>query len=234
MEKITSKSRIKETGCSGILQYRYYVDRDTIWFNLYDICHFFIITSERFIDKFYNETLDCNKLMFFDNNKGCKVGDYVETYFINKVAVDQLEENQSMRHTSLNVDIRDLEKEEGLIIEEDKNNYEFKQLVQNIKTELDSADRTNLNDYVYKLVNTRQINEIIYEKEVDPDLEKEVTNYKQWLQEEYDPDNNVYIMRKNEPNTFPYFEKYVGSSLDIDEALDILFRAGLDDNKEAK
>lgn len=225
MEKITSKIRVKETGVSGELAYRYYVDSDTVWFNLEDICYFFNITSERFINKFYEEVLEYNKMIFRDDNN--KNGVYKETRFVNKIAIQELEINQTMRHSSLNVDIQDLETEEGLTIKDDKNNYEFKQLVQNIKTELYTADRTKLNRYVEDLVNTRQINELIEGKDYDPGLEEEVLNYRQWLSEEYDPDNNVYLMCKklsDDNKDHVYYNKYVGPS--IDEALDILFNAG--------
>lgn len=226
MEKITSKIRVKETGASGELAYRYHVDYDTIWFNLEDICYFFNITSERFISKFYEEeVLDCNKILFLDDNS--KDGKYVQTRFVNKIAIQELEINQTMRHSSLNVDIQDLETEEGLTVEEDENNYKFKELVQNIKTELYTADRTKLNRYVEDLVNTRQINELIEGKDYDPGLEEEVLNYRQWLSEEYDPDNNVYLMCKklsDDNKDHVYYNKYVGPS--IDEALDILFNAG--------
>ena len=225
MEKITSKIRVKETGVSGELAYRYYVDSDTVWFNLEDICYFFNITSERFINKFYEEVLEYNKMIFFDDNN--KNGVYNETRFVNKIAIQELEINQTMRHSSLNVDIQDLETEEGLTIKDDKNNYEFKQLVQNIKTELYTADRTKLNRYVEDLVNTRQINELIEGKDYDPGLEEEVLNYRQWLSEEYDPNNNVYLMCKklsDDNKDHVYYNKYVGPS--IDEALDILFNAG--------
>lgn len=225
MEKITSKIRVKETGVSGELAYRYYVDSDTVWFNLEDICYFFNITSERFINKFYEEVLEYNKMIFLDDNN--KNGVYNETRFVNKIAIQELEINQTMRHSSLNVDIQDLETEEGLTIKDDKNNYEFKQLVQNIKTELYTADRTKLNRYVEDLVNTRQINELIEGKDYDPGLEEEVLNYRQWLSEEYDPDNNVYLMCKklsDDNKDHVYYNKYVGPS--IDEALDILFNAG--------
>lgn len=225
MEKITSKIRVKETGVSGELAYRYYVDSDTVWFNLEDICYFFNITSERFINKFYEEVLEYNKMIFLDDNN--KIGVYKETRFVNKIAIQELEINQTMRHSSLNVDIQDLETEEGLTIKDDKNNYEFKQLVQNIKTELYTADRTKLNRYVEDLVNTRQINELIEGKDYDPGLEEEVLNYRQWLSEEYDPDNNVYLMCKklsDDNKDHVYYNKYVGPS--IDEALDILFNAG--------
>ena len=228
MEKITSITRVKETGVSGVLAYRYYVDCDIIWFNLYDICYFFNITSSRFIDKFYNEVLECNKKIFLDNNN--TTGKESEAKFINKYALEQLEENQRMRHVSLNVDIEDLEKEEGLIIENDKNNYEFKQLVQNINIELHSADKTKLNDYVYELVNTRQIKEIVEEKEYDPGLEEEVSNYRKWLQEEYDPENSLYLMHKgiiDDNKEHMYYKKYIGPSMD--EALDILFNAGIEE-----
>ena len=225
MRKITSITRVKETGTSGELAYRYYVDSDTIWFNLEDICHFFNISSERFINKFYEDVLEHNKMIFFDDNNIC--GKEFRTKFVNKIAIQELEINQTMRHSSLNVDIQDLETEEGLTIEEDKNNYKFKELVQNIKTELYTADRTKLNRYVEDLVNTRQINELIEGKDYDPGLEEEVLNYRQWLSEEYDPDNNVYLMCKkisDDNKDHVYYNKYVGPS--IDEALDILFNAG--------
>ena len=225
MEKITSKIRVKETGASGELAYRYYVDSDTIWFNLEDICYFFNITSERFINKFYEEVLEYNKILFLDDNN--KNGNPVQTRFVNKIAIQELEINQLMRHSALNVDIQDLETEEGLTVEEDKNNYKFKELVQNIKTELYTADRTKLNRYVEDLVNTRQINELIEGKDYDPGLEEEVLNYRQWLSEEYDPDNNVYLMCKklsDDNKDHVYYNKYIGPS--IDEALDILFNAG--------
>ena len=228
MEKITSKIRVKETGASGELAYRYHVDYDTIWFNLEDICYFFNITSERFINKFYEEVLENNKILFLDDNN--KNGNPVQTRFVNKIAIQELEINQTMRHTAINVDIQDLETEEGLVIEDDKNNYEFKELVQNIKTELYTADRTKLNRYVEDLVNRRQINEIIENKDYDPGLEEEVQNYREWLQEKYDPENSLYIMhkgiRENNPERM-YYEKYVGPS--IDEALDILFNASIEE-----
>lgn len=230
MEKITSITRVKVTGGSGVLAYRYYVDCDIIWFNLYDICYFFNISSSRFIDNFYNDLLECNKNMFLDNNMATKSKEYKRTMFVNKYALEQLEENQRMRHASLNVDIEDLEKEEGLIIENDKNNYEFKQLVQNINIELHSADKTKLNDYVYELVNTRQIKEIVEEKEYDPGLEEEVSNYRKWLQEEYDPENSLYLMYKgivDDNKEHMYYRKYIGPS--IDEALDILFNASIEE-----
>ena len=225
MEKITSKIRVKETGVSGELAYRYYVDSNTIWFNLEDICYFFNITSERFINKFYEEVLEHNKMIFLDDNNTS--GKEYRTRFINKIAIQELEINQTMRHASLNVDIDDLETEEGLTVEEDENNYKFKELVQNIKTELYTADRTKLNRYVEDLVNTRQINELIEEKDYDPGLEEEVLNYRQWLSEEYDPNNNVYLMCKkisDDNKDHVYYNKYVGPS--IDEALDILFNVG--------
>lgn len=227
MEKITSITRMKETGSLGILAYRYFVDNSTIWFNLIDVCSFFNISSVIFIDKFYDELLDCNKCIFLDNNNITETKEFKRTKFINKTALDQLEANQLMRHAALNIDIQDLEIEEGLTIEDDKNNYEFKQLVQNIKSELNTANKTKLNDYVYELVNTRQINELIEEKEYDPGLEEEVLNYKQWLSEEYDPENNLYMMCKkvyNNDKNQMYYNKYIGPS--IDEALDILFNAG--------
>lgn len=227
MEKITSITRVTGTGSSGVLTYRYYVDTDTIWFNLIDICGFFNITSERFINKFYDKILEYNKKLFNDNNNVLENGVYKETKFINKIALEQLEADQLMRHSSLNVDIQDLEIEEGLTVEEDENNYKFKELVQNIKTELYTADKTKLNRYVEDLVNTRQINELIEEKDYDPGLEEEVLNYRQWLSEEYDPDNNVYLMCKklsDDNKDHVYYNKYVGPS--IDEALDILFNAG--------
>ena len=225
MEKITSKIRVKETGASGELAYRYYVDSDTIWFNLEDICYFFNITSERFINKFYEEVLEYNKILFLDDNNSKCV--YEKTRFVNKIAIQELEINQLMRHSALNVDIQDLETEEGLTVEEDKNNYKFKELVHNITTELYTADRTKLNRYVEDLVNTRQINELIEGKDYDPGLEEEVLNYRQWLSEEYDPDNNVYLMCKklsDDNQDHVYYNKYIGPS--IDEALDILFNAG--------
>lgn len=225
MEKITSITRVKETGSSGVLAYRYYVDSDTIWFNLEDICGFFNITSERFINKFYEEVLEYNKMIFLDDNNTS--GKEYRTRFVNKIAIQELEINQIIRHSSLNVDIQDLEIEEGLTVEEDENNYKFKELVQNIKTELYTADKTKLNRYVEDLVNTRQINELIEEKDYDPGLEEEVLNYRQWLSEEYDPDNNVYLMCKklsDDNKDHVYYNKYVGPS--IDEALDILFNAG--------
>lgn len=225
MEKITSKIRVKETGASDELVYRYYIDCDTIWFNLEDICYFFSITSERFIDKFYEEVLEHNKTLFLDNNNSS--GKEYRTRFVNKIAIQELEINQTMRHSSLNVDIQDLETEEGLTVEEDENNYKFKELVQNIKTELYTADRTKLNRYVEDLVNTRQINEIIENKDYDPGLEEEVQEYRDWLLEKYDPENSMYVMHKgiydNDPNLM-YYKKYTGPS--IDEALDILFNAG--------
>ena len=108
MEKITSITRRVETVRSGVLLYRYFVDNDTIWFNLHDICYFFNITSERFINKFYNETIDCNKNMFFDNNQYSKIGNYDETYFVNKIAIHQLEDQQDINHATLNTDISNL------------------------------------------------------------------------------------------------------------------------------
>ena len=233
MERITSITRRVETvraGRAGILSYRYFVDKDIIWFNLHDICYFFNITSERFINKFYDETLDCNKSKFFDNNKYSKIGNYDETYFVNKIAIQQLEEHQDIRHKTLNIDIDNLEKEEGLVIENDDNNYEFKQLVQNIKVGLNTAEKTTLNNNVYELVHTRQINEIIEKSDYDPGLEEEVQNYRNWLQEKYDPENSLYIMHKGIRNNNVeqvYYEKYVGPS--IDEALDILFNAGIEE-----
>lgn len=225
MEKITSKIRVKETGASGELTYRYHVDYDTVWFNLEDICYFFNITSERFIDKFYEEVLEYNKMVFLDDNN--KNGNHIQTRFVNKIAIQELEINQTMRHSSLNVDIQDLETEEGLTVEEDENNYKFKELVQNIKTELYTADRTKLNRYVEDLVNTRQINEIIENKDYDFGLEREVQEYRDWLLEKYDPEKSMYVMHKgiydNDPNLM-YHKKYIGPS--IDEALDILFNAG--------
>lgn len=227
MEKITSKIRVKESSI-GILSYRYYVDDDMLWVNLSDICLFFNISSERFINKFYDELLGCNKTIFFDDNN--ETGKPCEAQFINKIALEQLEENQLMRHAALNVDIEDLEKEEGLVIENDDNNYEFKQLVQNIKVGLNTAEKTTLNNNVYELVHTRQINEIIEKSDYDPGLEEEVQNYRNWLQEKYDPENSLYIMHKGIRNNNVeqvYYEKYVGPS--IDEALDILFNAGIEE-----
>lgn len=227
MEKITSMNRMKESSI-GILAYRYYIDGDMLWVNLSDICSFFNIYSERFINKFYDELLDCNKALFLDDNN--ETGKPCETYFINKIALEQLEESQEKRHIIVNIDIEDLEKEEGLVIEDDKNNYEFKQLVQNIKEGLYTADRTKLNVYVYELVNTRQINEIIEKSDYDPGLEEEVQNYRDWLQEKYDPENSLYIMHKGIHDNNPermYYEKYVGPS--IDEALDILFNASIEE-----
>ena len=228
MEKITSKIRVRETGASGELAYRYHVDYDTIWFNLEDICYFFNITSERFISKFYEEeVLDCYNILFLDDNS--KDGKYVQTRFVNKIAIQELEINQTMRHSSLNVDIQDLETEEGLVVEEDENNYKFKELVQNIKTELYTADRTKLNRYVEDLVNTRQINEIIENKDYDFGIEREVQEYRDWLLEKYDPEKSLYVMHKGIYNNDPelmYYEKHIGPS--IDEALDILFNAGKD------
>ena len=225
MEKITSKIRVKETGASGELAYRYHVDYDTIWFNLEDICYFFNITSERFINKFYEEVLDYNKIVFLDDNNTC--GKECRTKFVNKIAIQELEMNQTMRHAAINVDIEDLEKEEGLTVEEDENNYKFKELVQNIKTELYTADRTKLNRYVEDLVNTRQINEIIENKDYDFGIEREVQEYRDWLLEKYDPEKSLYIMHKgihDNDHEHMYYEKYFGPS--IDEALDILFNAG--------
>ena len=228
MEKITSVTRIKETGASGELAYRYHVDCDTIWFNLEDICYFFNIASERFINKFYEEVLDYNKILFLDDNN--KNGNPIQTRFVNKIAIRELEINQTMRHSSLNVDIENLEKEEGLLIENDNNNYEFRQLVQNIKVELKTAEKTTLNDNVYELVHTRQINEIVEKSDYDPGLEEEVQNYREWLQAKYDPENSLYIMHKGIQDNNPermYYEKYVGPS--IDEALDILFNASIEE-----
>lgn len=227
MEKITSINRVRETGTSGVLVYRYYLDGDTIWFNYDDICIFFNV-SNTFICDFYNNLLDCNKTTFNDNNN--KHGNYRMTHFINKIALEQLEENQLMRHAVINADIYELEKEEGLLIEDDYNNYEFKQLVQNIKTELYTADRTKLNNYVNELVHTRQINEIVEKSDYDPGLEEEVQNYREWLQAKYDPENSLYIMHKGIQDNNPermYYEKYVGPS--IDEALDILFNASIEE-----
>lgn len=227
MEKITSINRMKESSI-GVLAYRYHIDGDMLWVSLSDICSFFNIYSERFISKFYDELLDCNKISFNDNNT--ITGRYEETYFINKIALEQLERSQEKRHIIINIDMEDLEKENGLIIEDDDNNYEFKQLVQNIKTELYTADRTKLNNYVHELVNTRQINEIVEKHDYDPGLEEEVQNYREWLQEKYDPENSLYIMhkgiRENNPERM-YYEKYVGPS--IDEALDILFNASIEE-----
>lgn len=227
MEKITSTYRMKESSI-GILAYRYHIAGDMLWVNLNDICSFFNIYSERFISKFYDEVLDCNKITFNDNNT--VTGRYEETYFINKIALEQLEASQEKRHIIANIDIEDLEKEEGLIIEDDDNNYEFKQLVQNIKTELYTADRTKLNNYVNELVHTRQINEIVEKSDYDPGLEEEVQNYREWLQAKYDPENSLYIMHKGIQDNNPermYYEKYVGPS--IDEALDILFNASIEE-----
>lgn len=226
MEKITSITRVRESSI-GTLAYRYHIKNDMLWVNYDDICIFFNI-SGRFCYDFYNNLLDCNKTIFNDNNN--EHGNYRMTYFINKIALEQLEENQLKRHAVINVDIEDLEKEEGLIIDDDDNNYEFKQLVQNIKTELYTADRTKLNNYVNELVNTRQINEIIENKDYDPGLEEEVQNYREWLQEKYDPENSLYIMHKGIHDNNPehmYYEKYVGPT--IDEALDILFNASIEE-----
>ena len=230
MEKITSITRINEDLYGNVtLAYRFIIYNDVLWLNLHDICYFFNITSERFIDKFYDERNEYDKCMFLDNNN--PTGISKETKYINKYAVEQLEENQRMRHSDLNYDIECLEKEKGLVMENDQNNYEFKQLVRDIKTELNKAERSELNDYVYKLVNTRQINELVEEKEYDQGLEEEVLSYKQWLQEEYDPEADVYIMRKKpvqyKDQTLVTYDKFVGPS--IDEALDILYKAGLDD-----
>ena len=224
MEKITSISRVKETGASGLLAYRYYIHNGVLWFNLVDICNFFNHDSERFINKFYEETLDCNKIMFNDNNVSS--GYYKETRFINKTAIIYLEEEQRIRHASLNVDIEDLEKEEGLTTENDYSNYEFKELVQNIKTELYTADRTKLNNYINKLMQTRQINEMVEERELDCGIEEEVSEYRNWLYEPYDPDKSIYMMYKSvhDDSKNCYYEKYNGPT--IDEALDILFNAG--------
>lgn len=227
MEKITSINRMKESSI-GVLTYRYHIDGDMLWVNLKDICLFFNIYSDRFINKFYDELLDCNKNIFFDDNN--ETGKPCETQFINKIALEQLERSQEKRHIIINIDMEDLEKENGLIIEDDGNNYEFKQLVQNIKTELYTADRTKLNNYVNELVNTRQINEIIENKEHDPGLEEEVQNYREWLQEKYDPENSLYIMHKGIQNNNSeqiYYEKYVGPT--IDEALDIIFNASIEE-----
>jgi hypothetical protein len=230
MEKITSITRMKETATAGILAYRYHIDGDTVWFNYDDICTFLNV-SNRFIYDFYNNLLECNKTMFNDNNN--QHGIYKITYFINKIALDQLEENQTMRRAILNIDINDLEKEEGLLIENDDNNYEFKQLVQNIKSELFTADRTKLNDCVYKLVNSRQINEIINTNEYDPALDEEVQNYREWLQEDYDPKRSLYVMYKenihHEINNKDYvcYHKYIGPTLE--EAVDILFNASIEE-----
>lgn len=213
-----------------MLAYRYFVDGNTLWFNLYDICTFLNITSFRCMDNFYNGLLECNKEIFLDNNNMTESKEYNEAKFINKIALEELEVRQQMRHVALNVDIENLEKEEGLVIEDDKNNYEFKELVQNIKTELYTADRTKLNRYVEDLVNRRQINEIIENKDYDPGLEEEVQNYREWLQEKYDPENSLYIMHKGIRDNNPehmYYEKYVGPS--IDEALDILFNASIEE-----
>ena len=211
MEKISSLWR---TTSDFRISYRYYVDGNELWFNFKDICEVLNVDTSYFTGKYFKVIPEYNKRIFSDNTGYTK---YQLTQFINKVAYDELVNNEIIRNANnLGYDMRLLISELGL---SNNSSFSAKYEIGNIINELSKkdVDIEKVRNYTKKLFETPEIQDIVNTKYHGD----KVREYNNWLNDE-NPENNMFIAHKDND------EVHVWQGPSIDEALDILYKAGLE------
>lgn len=210
MERISSNWRL---GDNWRISYRYYLDGNELWFNYGDICAILHIDSGDFSRKYFKQIHNYNKRIFEDTNNSSNRPE--DTKFINKAAFDEFVAHEIERANVLSNDMDSLAADLGLI---DSNScYECKHLIGNITTELNKKeyDRDKVREYTSKLFMTPELQSIINNKYYD----KEIQTYKQWLESEED----MFVAYKEND------EVHIYTGPTLDEAVDVLFKAGLEE-----
>lgn len=211
MERIKSLWRTTD---DWRLSYRYHVDGNEVWFHFNDICKYLHIESNRFINNYFENIPGYNKKSFDDiNNSNNK---YAYTQFINKVAYDEFVVNEMIRSANeLGYDMKLLISELGL---SNDSSFGAKYEIGNLITELSKkdADIEKVRNHTKRLFETPEIQDIVNTK-YHADKVREFNN---WINNN-DPENDTFIAHK-ENN-----EVYTWQGPSIDEALDILYKAGL-------
>ena len=212
MEKITSLWR---KGYHWSINYRYYLDGNELWFNFDDICEYLNVGSTKFANNYFDNIPSYNKRTFADFNNNDNKNRANPTPFINKVAYDEFVVHEIERANMMGYDMRLLISELGL-----SNNSSFgaKYEIGNIITELSKkdVDIDKVKEYTQKLFATPEIQDIVNTKYHSD----KVREYNNWLNDD-NPENNMFIAHKDNEEVYTY------SGPSIDEALDILYQAGL-------
>jgi hypothetical protein len=211
MEKISS---IWRSTNDWRIRYRYYLDGNEIWFNFKDVCEVLNIDISYFTGNYFKMIPDFNKRIFLDNTGSQR---YDRVQFINKVAYDELISNELMRNAiELGYDMKLLINELGMT---DNNNFGAKYEIGSIISELSkkNVDIEKVRKHAKNLFNTPELQDIMYTK-YNSD---KVREYNKWINDE-NSENNMFIAHKenNEVHTW--------QGPTIDEALDILYKAGLE------
>ena len=147
-------------------------------------------------------------------NDGCS-SIYDPTQFINKVAFDEIINNESNRAMKMNYDMNKLIHELGL---SDDSSFGAKYEIGVIIDELNkkNVDINNVRNHVTTLFNTPELQDIINTK-YNSD---KVREYNDWLNDE-NSDNSVFIAHKtnNEVHTYT-----CPSISELDEALNSIYK----------
>ena len=228
---ITSEMRY---GYNWRIIYRYYLDGNELWFNFNDVCDALLIESSGFKSKYFKQIPMYNKRTFDDyRNKFGIIRRKPETeQYINKAAYEEFVIHEIDRANMLYKDMELLEVDLGL--KDPDSGYEIKHIMGNIVSELSKkeSDITKVRNYTNELFNTPQIQNIVKDKYYDKTVKDELNEIKSWLEKDYDPENSMYVLSITKHEGYTSInkdlevDKYIGPT--IDEALDALYKAGLE------
>ena len=207
--KITSNIRF---GYDWRISYRYYLDGIDLWFNFKDICEFLNITSEKFIDKYFEQIPSCNKVIFEDNMDvfGNITNRPSQAKFINEAAFDELSRVVAEHFGMLQHDIQLLKSDLGL---QCNSNYNCKHLIGNITSELckTEGDINKVRQYTSDLFKTPELQSIINSKPTN----EHVDRFIEWMEND---EGKAFIAYK-ENN-----EVQINREFSMEEAVDLIYK----------